>query len=88
MDSFITRRRGEAAARRRLSKGGRLFVGTPAVWMEQGAVYGNELERHQSLWTVDEVRAAGLAVHWDGTADAWGSAMLLAVGQSTAHDDS
>src|SRR5690606_3575305 len=32
-----------AAARKRLTPGGRLYIGTPAVWIEQGAAYGNEL---------------------------------------------
>jgi hypothetical protein len=35
------------------------FVGTPAVWMEQGAVYGNEFERNRSLWTAEELRGVG-----------------------------
>ena len=69
-----------AAARGRLSPGGRFFVGTPAVWMEQGAAYGNEFERHRSLWTAEELRAAGLEILDDGTADRFGNQMLLAVG--------
>ena len=33
-----------------LSPGGILLISTPAVWIEQGAAYGNELETHRSLW--------------------------------------
>ena len=36
--------------KQRLNTGGNLIVVTPAVWIEQGAAYGNELERHRSLW--------------------------------------
>ena len=68
-----------SAARQRLSANGRLFVGTPAVWMEQGAFYGNELERHRSLWTADELRAVGFTVLWDGSPDTAGNEMLLSV---------
>ena len=63
----------------RLSPGGELFVATPAIWMEQGAAYGNELERHRSLWTADEFRAMGFDVLMDGSPDAWGNQMILAV---------
>jgi predicted TPR repeat methyltransferase len=71
-----------AAARGRLSSGGRLFVGTPAVWMEQGAAYGNEFERHQSLWTAEELRATSFEVLESGEPDRFGNQMLFAV-QST-----
>ena len=27
-----------------------LIISTPGVWIEQGDAYGNELERHRSLW--------------------------------------
>ena len=65
--------------RRRLSPGGRLFVGTPAVWMDQGAAYGNELERHRSLWTADDLRASGFELLDDGATDRCGNQMLLGV---------
>lgn len=70
-----------AAARGRLAPGGRLYVGTPAVWMEQGAAYGNEFERHRSLWTAEELRQAGFDVLEDGETDQFGNQMLLAVVQ-------
>ncbi|MFM9067738.1 MAG: methyltransferase domain-containing protein [Planctomycetota bacterium] len=65
--------------RRRLSCGGRLFVGTPAVWMDQGAAYGNEFERHRSLWTADELRSPGFELLADGITDRFGNQMLLGV---------
>jgi hypothetical protein len=65
--------------RRRLSPGGRFFVGTPAVWMDQGAAYGNEFERHRSLWTADDLRASGFELLADGTTDRFGNQMLLGV---------
>lgn len=68
-----------AAARRQLSPGGRLYVGTPAVWMEQGAAYGNEFERNRSLWTEEELREAGFSVLEAGNPDRFGNQMLLAV---------
>lgn len=67
-----------AAARGRLSQGGQFFVGTPAVWMEQGAAYGNELERHRSLWTAEELREAGLELIDSGERDRFGNRMLVA----------
>ena len=65
--------------RSRLSTEGRLFVGTPAVWMAQGAAYGNELERHRSLWTAGELRSLGFGLIDDGTTDQFGNQMLLGV---------
>ena len=71
------------AVRRQLSPVGRLYVGTPAVWMEQGAVYGNRFECHRSLWTADELRATGFDILGDGTADRFGNQMLLATTRSS-----
>ena len=76
---------GEAilvALRRRLSPGGRLFVGTPAVWMDQGAAYGNALERHRSLWNADDLLASGFELLDDGTIDRFGNQMLLGVAEN------
>lgn len=61
-----------------------LFVGTPAVWMEQGAVYGNELERHRSIWTAEEFRTAGFEVLDSGELDRFGNRMLLRIQTSPA----
>ena len=62
-----------------LSDRGRLFVATPAVWMEQGAVHENEYERHRSLWTAEEFLNLGFSLLLDGTTDQFGNQMLLAV---------
>lgn len=35
-----------------LNPGGTLFIGTPAVWLAQTDVHGNELERHRSHWSL------------------------------------
>lgn len=70
------------AARHRLSPTGCFFVGTPAIWMEQGAVYNNEFERHRALWTADELRAADFEILVDGHVDRYGNRMLLAVGHA------
>jgi hypothetical protein len=51
LEHFEQRPQGQAMLqqlRLRLTPEGRLFVGTPAVWMDQGAAYGNEFERHRS----------------------------------------
>jgi len=69
-------------ARERLSAGGQFFVGTPAVWMEQGAAYDNELERHRSLWTAEQLREAGFEVLVSGELDRFGNRMLLGVATS------
>ncbi len=71
-----------AAARGRLSQGGQFFVGTPAVWIEQTAAYGNEFERHQSLWTAEELREAGFEMLDSGEPDRFGNRMLLGGGTS------
>jgi len=61
-----------------LTESGRLYVGTPAVWMEQGAAHGNEFERHRSLWTVAEFWSLGFEIIANGTRDQWGNQMILA----------
>jgi hypothetical protein len=38
-------------AQARVAPGGALIIATPAVFVEQSAVNGNELERHRSAWT-------------------------------------
>jgi len=39
--------------------GGTLIVATPAVFVEQTAVNGNDLERHRSVWTPAALEALG-----------------------------
>lgn len=64
-----------------LTPGGRVFVSTPAVWMEQGAVYGNPHERHMSLWNANDFTRAGYHEEWGGLPDpVCGHQMLQAVG--------
>jgi len=43
----------------RVAPGGMLIVVTPAVFVEQSAVYGNDLERHRSLWSPAQLEALG-----------------------------
>jgi predicted TPR repeat methyltransferase len=46
-------------AQDRVAPGGTLFVSSPAVFFDQPAVYGNERERHRSLWSAAELEALG-----------------------------
>jgi len=62
----------------RLAPGGKLLVSTPAIWIEQGAAYGNEYERHRSLWDCDDFRKLGFKIAWDGTPQR-GQMMIVAV---------
>lgn len=62
----------------RLAPGGHLIVGTPGAFFEQGAVYGNEYERHRSLWSGDDFLSRGFSLMLDGTPDQFGNRMILA----------
>jgi hypothetical protein len=46
-------------AQARVARGGTLIVATPAVFCEQSAVYGNELERHRSSWSATALESRG-----------------------------
>jgi hypothetical protein len=46
-------------AQARVAPGGTLIVATPAVFFDQSAVYGNEFERHRSLWSAGELESFG-----------------------------
>jgi hypothetical protein len=70
------------AVRERVAPGGRLLVGTPGWFFTQDAVYGNEFERHRSLWTVDDFHQGGFSVILDGKPDQFGNRMILAEWQS------
>lgn len=59
-----------------LNTGGVLLIGTPAVWAEQGAVYGNEYETHRSLWAWNEF-PPGFEVIKNGEPDEFGHRMIL-----------
>lgn len=43
------------AMKSKLKRGGLLLISTPAIFVEQGAVGGNEFERHRSLWTPEDL---------------------------------
>jgi len=47
------------AAQQVVGYGGSLLVTTPAAYFEQGPVYGNEYERHRSLWTESDFQQLG-----------------------------
>ncbi len=64
--------------KRLLSPRGCMMVGTPAIFMEQGAVGGNEFERHRSLWTVSDFIERGYRIEKNGDPDAFGHQMILA----------
>lgn len=59
-----------------LTPSGVLLVSTPAVWIKQGAVHGNEHETHKSLWYPYDFRDYELLM--DGETDKSGHKMLLA----------
>ena len=61
-----------------LASGGILIISTPAVWIEQGAAYGNEFERHKSLWNYsDFTNMLGVEIIKDGREDDMGYMMLV-----------
>lgn len=77
-----------AACLERLAPGGCFYVATPAIFMEQGAAYGNEFERHRSLWTAADFHALASAhsqvcsrveILQDGSPDVFGNLMLTGV---------
>jgi len=61
-----------------LNPGGILLVGTPAIFFEQGAVYGNSKETHLSLWTPSHFTDIGFTIIRDGQIDKYGHQMILA----------
>ena len=62
----------------RLNKNGLLVIVTPGLWIEQDAAYGNELERHRSLWGPLDFQAHGFQIVKDGSLDDMGYAMIVA----------
>ena len=62
----------------KLTPDGILLISTPAVWIEQGAAYGNELETHRSLWHfTDFIGMQGVEIIKDGREDDMGYKMLV-----------
>ncbi|MEZ6091569.1 MAG: methyltransferase domain-containing protein [Pirellulaceae bacterium] len=66
------------AVANRVATGGCLIVGTPASFFEQGAVYGNELERHRSLWSEEDFQRLGFEVEIVGRASDFGGESIHA----------
>jgi SAM-dependent methyltransferase len=58
-----------SATRRLVTPGGMVLLSTPFDFFEQGAVYGNEHERHRSHWTADELTGLGFKVEIVGRPD-------------------
>jgi hypothetical protein len=50
----------------RVAAGGMLIVATPAEFFDQGAAYGNELERHRSLWSDGHLESLGFRIILSG----------------------
>ncbi|MHB8955861.1 MAG: class I SAM-dependent methyltransferase [Pirellulaceae bacterium] len=65
--------------RQALTPKGRLYVGTPAVFMPQGIGNKNTHETHRSLWTSSDFQQLGFRLERDGSCCSYGSQMLLAV---------
>lgn len=68
-----------------LADGGVFLLSTPAIHCEQGAVYGNEFERHKCVWAADELlefiaQRPGYEIEilQDGKLDSFGTMMLTA----------
>jgi hypothetical protein len=57
------------AIKPRVAEGGCLLVATPAKFRPQEAVYGNERERHRSLWSPDDLADLGFHVECTGSED-------------------
>jgi 2-polyprenyl-3-methyl-5-hydroxy-6-metoxy-1,4-benzoquinol methylase len=55
-----------------------LLISTPAVWMIQGAVYGNENETHISLWEPKNFEDLGMEILDNGAPGFLGSQMIIA----------
>lgn len=59
-----------------LNPGGIVLIGTPGIFQEQGAAYGNEYERHRSAWSAFDF-PAGYEIIQDGSPDRDGHQMIL-----------
>lgn len=55
-----------SAIKRLVAADGSLLVTTPAKFVPQPAVYGNEWERHRSLWTESDLSRLGFQVERTG----------------------
>lgn len=59
-----------------LNPGGTVLIGTPGIFQEQGAAYGNEFERHRSAWKAFDF-PQGYEIIQDGSPDRDGHQMIL-----------
>lgn len=59
-----------------LNPGGIVLIGTPGIFQEQGAAYGNEYERHRSAWSAFDF-PPGYEIIQDGSPDRDGHQMIL-----------
>jgi predicted SAM-dependent methyltransferase len=66
-----------SSVRELVAPNGSMLIGTPAIFAEQGAVYGNEFERHRSVWSPADFESAGFRVLCDGSPDQFGNQMVL-----------
>lgn len=67
------------SAAQRLNPRGRLFVCTPAHFYPQESVYGNDLERHRSLWTPLELANLGFEILLTGQDPQLGYPTIIAL---------
>jgi hypothetical protein len=67
-----------AAIKRQVEPGGCFLATTPAKFFPQDAVYGNERERHRSLWTPDDFAPLGFRVQCMGKPDYYCGECLFA----------
>lgn len=59
-----------------LNPGGTVLIGTPGIFQEQDAAYGNEYERHRSVWGLNDF-PTGYETIQDGSPDRDGHQMIL-----------
>lgn len=59
-----------------LIPGGTILIGTPGIFQEQDAAYGNEYERHRSAWSAFDF-PPGYEIIQDGSPDRDGHQMIL-----------
>lgn len=61
-----------------VAPGGSLLITTPAKFFSQGAVYGNERERHRSAWQASDFSSRHFHVQSVGRPDYWCGSCWLA----------
>jgi len=66
------------AIKSKVAPAGCFLVTTPARFFPQDAVYGNELERHRSLWSESDLKKLGFNVELTGQPDFYCGECLVA----------